>query len=544
MGRHNGEKQGLRRRDVVRGAAAGTVAAVGGVGLAACGGDTSEAVQWHREVDAVVLGSGTGLVGALAARSRGLETLVLEKQPSPGGNTALSGGVAWIPNNHRMQEAGIADPRKGALAYLRRNAQDQAEESLLEAFVDGGPTMLRFVETHTPLRFRLSRILGKVSDYHPEWPGTVVRGRSVEPSVDGAFLLGGHLVQGLLRGVEEAGIDVLLETPARRLVTRHMPDGTVEVLGVHAERDGMPFNVRARYGVLLATGGFEHDLELKRHFLRGPSPYTLGAKGNTGDGLRMAMAAGADLRNLNEVWSLTVYKREGELAVADRGAVSLNAQIEKRNAGSIAVNRYGERFSNEGADYDSTWRSYLAGENWGELRYRNLPAFQIYDSRARKNATIAGRKAEQSLPDWVAQAATLQELARRLGIDETGLMRTVESFNRHARQGRDPVFHRGESIYDRFGEESPANTLAPVEQPPFYGAEVVPGDTGTCGGPRVNGNAQVLNPFGQVIRRLYASGNCSGVGGPGAGYGGGGGTIGPAMTFAFLAGRHLASLRP
>ena len=533
-------KQGVRRRDLVRGAAVGTVAAVGGAGLAACGDGTAGAVRWHREVDMVVLGSGTGLVGALAARHHGLETLVLEKQPSPGGNTALSGGVAWVPNNHLMQKEGISDPREGAIAYLRRNGQGQGEEHLIKAFVDKGPEMLRFVDEKTPLQLRISRILGKVSDYHPEWPGTVVRGRSVEPAVDGAFLLGGYLVQGLLAGAEQAGVEVMLETPAKRLLAQHMPDGTVEVLGVHAERNGEAFNVRARRGVLLATGGFEHDLELKRHFLRGPSPYTLGAKGNTGDGLRMAMAVGADLRNLNEVWSLTVYKREGELAAIGQGAVSLNAQIEKRNSGGIAVNRYGERFSNEGADYDSTWRSYLAGENWGDLAYRNLPAFQIYDNGVRRNATIAGRNAGQPLPDWVAQANTLAELARRLGIDEAGLVRTVESFNRYAREGQDPVFHRGESIYDRFGEESPAVTLGPVEEPPFYGAEVVPGDTGTCGGPRVNENAQVLNPFGQVIRRLYASGNCSGVGGPGAGYGGGGGTIGPAMTFAYIAGRHVA----
>lgn len=528
------------RRQILGGAAA--VALAGGLG--ACKPSSGEKLRWDRETDFAVLGSGTGTVGALAARAAGLEVTVLEKRAIPGGNTGISGGVAWVPNNSLMRAAGIADSRAGALRYLRHNAMGQADEELLEAFVDNGPQMADFVQAQTPVRWRLSKIMGAVSDYHPEWDGSVMRGRSIEPDVDGVYLLGGHLMSGLLQGLERMQIPLLLETPARRLITRRTREDTLEVIGVRAMRNGREFNVRTRRGVLLSTGGFEHNAELKRHFLRGPSLYTYGTPGNTGDGLRMAMLAGADLRNLNELWAITVYKAEGERARAGGEAMSLNGQVEKRSPGCIAVNRYGMRFCNEAGPYDTSWSVYTVRENSGLLEYRNLPAFHIFDYKVRRDATIAGRSVQQPLPDWVQRADSLPELARILGIDAANLQNTVRQFNRYARQGRDPLFHRGIGNYDRRANPAVRSTLAPVEEPPFFGAEVAPADSGTCGGPRVNRHAQVLDPFGEVIERLYASGNCSGVGAPGTGYAGGGGTIGPAMSFAYIAGRHASALRP
>lgn len=532
----------------------GTAAALGGLGaLSACQPQSHQSgdITWDEETDVLVLGSGTGLVGALAAHARGRRVLVLEKRAVPGGNTGISGGVAWVPNNHLMGKQGIADSRANALTYVRRNAGGQASDELLEAFVDNAPVMARFLEENSPLRWRLSRILPKVSDYHPDWPGSVQWGRSIEPDVKtNAWLLGGHLISALLAGVNEKKIPVWTNTRALRLIThRNHATETPQVLGVQAEREGKKVFIRARCGVHMATGGFEHDAELKQHFLRGPSPYTFGVESNTGDGLRMAMAAGADLRNMNELWSITVYKEESDLARAGRGSMSLMAQVEKRGPGCIAVNRYGERFCNEAGSYDAGWRSYLFGENWGQLAYRNLPAWQICDNKMRLNKTLAGRSAQQALPEWFKVADTLPELAARLGIDEQGLMRTVESFNRHALLKQDPQFHRGQSVYDRTDSPDPKNagpevTLAPLSEPPFFGAEVAPADTGTCGGARVNRNAQVLDPFGNVMSRLCASGNCAGIGGPGVGYAGGGGTIGPAMTFSYVAGTHLASLAP
>jgi len=466
--------------------------------------------------------------------------VALEKRSVAGGSTGHSGGVAWIPNNRLMAAEGIEDSRENALTYLTQLAHGQADPSLLDAFVDAGPDMLDFVEANTPLRFRVSTIMGDNADYHPEWAGAVQKGRSVEPITEREGLFGPELIEGLRQGFEAAGGEILFETPAGKLILEERADGVRGVVGVEATRNGQPFFVRARRGVQLAAGGFDWDFEMKRHFLRGPTVYTLGASGNDGDGIRMAMAAGADLRNMNEVWGITVYRGEAEPIMEHRMGATLNAEIEKRSAGSIVVNARGERFHNEAADYDSTWRSYHTWENWGEMGYRNLPAFLLFDSKARARGTIAGADASTPLPDWVVEAPSIPALAKRLGVDSEGLVRTVARFNVFAAELRDPDFHRGESSYDRYGQDDKGITLAPLDQAPFYGAEIAAADLGTCGGARVNAAAQVLDPFGAVIPGLYASGNNAGIGSPGTSYGGGGGTIGPAMTFSYIAGRSIA----
>ena len=529
------------------GAAAGTLA-LGTAGLAACSAppadvasDESKQAPWDHEVDVVVIGSGTGLVAALAARVAGADVLVIEKRKIVGGTTGHSGGVAWIPNNNVMKTEGLEDDREKALLYLTKLAGGQATPELIEAFLDAGPEMADFVAAHSPLRWRVSKILGNNADYHPEWPGAMTRGRSIEPAADREGLYGPELIGGLQKGFEEAGGTLWTETPARRLIVKHYDETRREIVGVEAVREGKPIRIRARRGVHLASGGFEWDFELKQHFLRAPTLYTLGAGGNTGDGLRMAMAVGADLRNMNEVYGHTVYKAEAEAQRPHNMGATLNGEIEKRVAGSIVVNDRGERFHDEAADYDTTWRSYFTWENWGDLRYRNIPAFLIFDGSVRAKGTIAGARASDPLPDWVIEANTLRELATRLGIDPDGLEATVARFNENARKGVDPDFTRGKSHYDRFGSPDVGITLGPLVSAPFFGAEVAPADLGTCGGARVNGKAQVLDPFGEVIPGLTASGNVAGVGSPGSSYGGGGGTIGPALAFAFIAGRELGA---
>lgn len=525
------------------GGAAGAVA-LGAAGLAGCRpsaeGQTAEK-PWDHEVDVVVIGSGTGLVAALAARVAGADVLVLEKRKIVGGTTGHSGGVAWIPNNNVMKTEGLSDDRAKAREYLVKLAGDQASDELIDAFLDAGPEMAGFVETHSPIRWRVSTIMGNNADYHPEWPGAMTRGRSIEPTVDRPGMYGPDLIAGLQKGFEDAGGTLWTETPAQRLIVKHHDETRREVVGVEALREGRPIRIRARLGVHLATGGFEWDYELKRHFLRNPTLYTLGAGGNTGDGLRMAMAVGADLRNMNEVYGHTVYKQEAEILRPNLMGATLNAEIEKRVAGSIIVNDRGERFHDEAADYDSTWRSFYTWENWGDLRYRNLPAFLIFDGSVRRKGKLAGASATDPLPDWFVEAPTIRALAERLGIEPDGLEATVARFNANARQGIDPDFTRGQSHYDRYGSPDVGITLGPIENPPFYGAEVAPADLGTCGGARVDGRAQVLDPFGGIIPGLSASGNCAGIGSPGSSYGGGGGTIGPALTFAYIAGRELAA---
>ncbi len=529
----------LSRRGFLGTAATGV--ALGATGMLGCAQEEKkEGIAWDREVDVVLVGTGTGLAGGIAAANGGASVLALEKRGVVGGSTGHSGGVAWVPNNNVMKREGIEDSRDAARQYLTHLAQSQADPELIEAFLIAGPQMLDFIESNSPLSWRVSVIMGENADYHPEWPGAVKRGRSIEPVTDRQGLYGPELIAGLQTGFEAAGGEILTETPVQRLIFQDREDGVREVIGVEATREGAPFRVRARRGVHLAAGGFDWDLEMKRHFLRGPTQYSLGANGNTGDGIRMAMSAGADLRNMNEIWGISVYKAEAEAVVEHKMGATLNAEIEKRSAGSIIVNQRGERFQNEAADYDSTWRSYHTWENWGDLGYRNLPAFILFDSKARQSGTIAGVKADGELPEWMIEAKSVSELAEKLGIDAKGLTRTVSRFNAYADDLRDPDFHRGESSYDRYGQPDKRITLGALEEAPFYGTEIAPADLGTCGGARVNAKAQVLDPFGNVIPGLYASGNNAGIGSPGSSYGGGGGTIGPALTFAFIAGRALA----
>ena len=404
--------------------------------------------DWDHEFDVVVLGSGTGAVAALVAAEAGLSALILEKSPIPGGNTAVSGGVLWIPGNRVMPREGLQDDRERALDYLRQLAQGQADDELIEAFLAHGPDMLDFVEKHTSLRWRVSLLMGAVADYHPTWRGSNVRGRSVEPVQATVALAGPLLSGGLLTAADAAGVQLWTATPAMRLIARQTDAGT-QVLGVEAARDGRSLRIRARRGVVVATGGFERNPEMKRHFLRGPSPYTLGSETNTGDGIRLGMALGADLRNMNEAWGITAYTGDAKENGARRAGISIYAQIERRQPGGLCVNRHGERFGNEAADYDSTWRTFHTFENWGETGYRNIPAFQIFDQNVREQGTIAARTREQSLPSWVVTAGSLGELAGQLGIDREGLARTLERFNRYAERGprsrfpprREPLRH-------------------------------------------------------------------------------------------------------
>lgn len=527
------------RRRFIQRAAVGAAATVAAGALIGCddddekckdegGGATGGATYtFDLEVDVVVVGSGTGLAGALAAADAGSQVLVLEKAAETGGSTRMSGGVAWIPNNPVMKAEGIEDSREMALEYCHKNAMGQADDDVIEAFVDQGPKMAELVQKHTPWVWRKS---GMLTDYQPEWPGSVFKGRSIEPDEAGeAFKLGPNLIDGMASGLTALGGEIRLSTPAVSLISRELDDGRREVLGVVAEGADGPLRVRANQGVILAAGGFEWDWEMKRHFLRGPSMYTLGTVSNTGDMIRAAQVIGADLRNMNEVWGITVFKEESA-ALAEAGEpANLTGQIQRRMPGTITVNRYGERFCNEASSYDSAWRTYFAWDNFGDNTPRNVPAFMISDKKQKPNTDVG-----------VHQADTLAELAGKLGIDPGGLEATVAEFNEHALNGEDPRFHRGESAYD--GAYGP--TLSPIEKTPFYGVEVAPGDLGTCGGVRVNGSAQALDAFGRVIGRLYAAGNNAGVGGPGAGYGGGGGTIGPALTFAYIAGTQAATLEP
>ncbi len=528
------------------------------------------------ETDVVVVGSGAAAMSAaVSARVAGARVLLLEKTPKLGGTTAVSGGIAWVPNNAHMHEIGATDSPADALQYLRSISLGKASDELLTAFVEAAPAAARFLEDQTPLRWRVLRY----PDYHPEFPGGRSGGRSLCPELYDARQLGewqkalrmsphvpgpvtiadvedgidrfdfkiiaermqrglvGNgvaLIAPLLKACIDRGVDVRCGARVRSLVTK---DGAV--IGVVAEREGRPLTVRARRGVILASGGFEWNPDLCRQFLRGPLEASASPTANEGDALLMSMEIGASLDNMSEAWWMPVIHVGGE-EYEGRDLFRISPR-ERTVPGSIMVNGAGRRFVNEAHNYSDIGRTFHDFDPVA-CGYPNIPAWLVFDHQAKSSYLLATVFPDDPAPAWMARADTLEAIARSVGIDPAGLAATVDRFNAHAARGVDPDFHRGESVYDRYNgdgaREGALATLRPLTKPPFYALRIHAGALGTKGGPRTNARAQVLDVRGAVIPGLYAAGNAMACV---QGYGGAGGTIGPALTFGYLAGRTAAS---
>ena len=523
--------------------------------------------------DVVVVGSGAaGLTAALAALDVGASVAVVEKADVLGGTTALSGGMIWIPCSPMAIEAGFFDSPERALTYMRTITKGRASDELLRAHVERGPELLEFVEQAAGLRFTL---IGSFPDYHPELEGGAPGGRSVEPELyditqlgdlraavrddprppfqqreyfevwktysnfpwddldrrkrEGIVARGQALVAPLVKGIADRGGTLLVAEPAERLVVERG-----RVVGVRT-RTG---TLTAHSAVVLASGGFEWDDGLCARFLSGPVASRCSVPTNVGDGLRMAMAAGADLANMGEAW-WAIHSKVPGLQAEGRELATI-VTVERSLPGSIVVNTRGDRFTNESGSYYA-FGKVLAAFDAVRYGYRNLPAYVVGDAAYFRRYGILGANALDSLPEWLVAGSTLRELAERIGVDPDGLEATVERFNRHAREGVDPDFHRGESAYDRyFGDAAmPHPNLAPLEEPPFVALEIECGAIGTKGGVRTDVDGRGLDPFGEPIEGLFAVGNVSAH--PVAfGYFGAGSTIGPGMTMALAAGRAAA----
>ncbi|MFN8564865.1 MAG: FAD-dependent oxidoreductase [Anaerolineae bacterium] len=493
----------------------------------------AETIIWHRTADVVVVGSGTGLMAALRAADLGMSAVVLEKAPTVGGTMAISGGGLWIPNNDNMRAAGIADSREEALEYIRHATLGQADPVLCESFVDHCNRAIAFLrEIGVEWDF-----LPNFNDYYPSFPGGKPRGRSLQPvNENGEPIVGEGLTHVMTEAARAYGVDIMLETAAKRLVVDE--DGVV--VGVAAETPDGELNVKANRGVILATGGFDHNQAMVSGFLRGPLYYTSAVPTNTGDGHLMGMAIGAGLRHMNERWGWPVY-----YDIEHETAINALA-TELGRPGAIVVNKRGMRIMNEAGPYDAVTRAFYTFDT-GTFEYLNIPSYAIVDSAHRSRYSLASFPPGSKLPPWIHQADSLRELAGMLGLDTDGLDATVERFNQLAAQGIDPDFHRGESAFDRLtgGDSSRTDLanacLAPIIEPPFYGTQIWPGALGTCGGLHVNPMAQVVNVWGKVIPGLYAVGNSAGSPLAG-GYPGGGGTLSAGLTFAFIAAEHLAEI--
>ena len=328
-------------------------------------------------------------------------------------------------------------------------------------------------------------------------------------------------------------VPIHYETPLTGLVV----EGG-RVVGVRAERDGAEVVIRARRGVILGSGGFEKNDTLREKYLPSPTEaaWSTAAPSNTGAGIEAGIAVGAAVDLMDDAWW-------GPTIPLPRGPWFCLA--ERNLPGSIIVNSAGQRFMNEALPYVEATHAIYAGEATG---VSHVPAWMIIDQRYRNRYLFAGLSPRQPFPGrWykhgtVRRAATLGELAAKIDVPADALAETVTRFNGFAESGVDEDFHRGESAYDKYYADpkvKPNPSLHSIDKGPFYAVKIVPGDLGTKGGIVTDERARALRPDGSVIEGLYAAGNCSSAV-MGHTYAGPGATIGPAMTFGYLAAEDIA----
>jgi succinate dehydrogenase/fumarate reductase flavoprotein subunit len=556
------------------------------------------------ECDALVVGSGAaGMSAAVTAGHSGLNVLIVEKEPCFGGTTARSGGWLWIPGTALARAWGITESPDQARTYLRHEAGNSFDAARVDAFLTAGPEAVDFFTTKTAVRFDMPLTF---PDYHAEAPGGAQGGRSMVTRPFDGHELGEHIkdlgaplpeltVFGMMLGsgkeiihfmratkslasafyvarrLSKHAIDVMrfgrgmnltngnalagrlaksafdlniplwLSSPVRELIVE---DGAVR--GAIVERDGRLVRVTAKRGVVLACGGFPHDVARRQkmfpHAPTGTEHFSPGPTGNTGDGLRLAEAAGgrvADSLPNAAAWvpvSITTRK-DGSNGVMPHF-------IDRAKPGVIAVTRDGARFANEGNSYHDFVQEMVKAAKPGE----EISAFLICDHRALRKYGL-GCVPPFPMPlghhlatGYLKRGATLAELATQAGIDPKGLETTVAQFNTSAAEGRDPAFGKGSRAYNRYQGDAlhgPNPCIAPIKDGPFYAIKMVIGDLGTYAGIKTDENARALDADGRPINGLYAAGNdmASIMGGnyPGAGI-----TLGPALTFGYIAGKHIA----
>lgn len=556
-------------------------------------------MSWNKEVDIVVVGSGAGgMLSALVAAKNRAEVLIVEKDRLWGGTSSTSGGGIWIPGSDQARAAGFEDNLDDAFRYVRALSADNVPDANIRAYVDNAATMLRWVTANTGVVYTAQ----PYPDYHAENPGGSVTGfrTHLPETFDGTLLgadlktqrlpspaaslfgylnwtfaetyqllyrskgwftglsrnlakywfdwplrftsrkdrrltLGNALTGGLRVALNQAGVPLWLQTPMSELVTE---DG--RITGIVVQKDGQPFRIRARKGVVLAAGGFDKNQQMRdaNAPLYRNAQYSGGVTSNTGDSIRAGAAVGAGTMNLQSAWAAPVFYVPGE----DRGRL---CTIERALPGCIVVSQRGQRYLNEAASYHIVGQQMARRDaEFGDAS----PSWMVFDHRYRHLYPMG--PVLPLVPDWLQsrgvrailkKGRTIGELARQIGVDPAALETSVARFNQHAAQGEDPDFRRGEAAYDKmYGDyrHQPNPCLRPLSDAPFYAIPIYPGDIGTNGGLRTNARAQVVDAEGQPIAGLYAVGN-NAASAMGESYPGAGVTLGPSMTFGYIAARDL-----
>jgi 3-oxosteroid 1-dehydrogenase len=545
--------------------------------------------------DYVVVGSGGGsMCAGLLMRSAGKKVLILEKTGLIGGTTARSGGVMWIPNNPFMARDGVDDSLEKATTYLEAvlGTPEGVPGSTRErrrAYLEQAPRMIQFLLAQG---VKLTRVT-EWPDYYDDLPGGSVAGRTVvaelfdvnelgawreklRPSfislpvpasleemmelpllrrswavkflmlklvLRGAvarltgkrWVAGGAALQGrMLQAAVRVGVELRTESPVSELIVEN---GTVT--GVITVKDGRPWRVGSRLGVLVNAGGFSHNQRMRDRYAPGTSvKWTMAAPGDTGELIEEMMRLGADIAQMEERVGCQMTLPPGaELSEAKPTAQAITAAPH-----AILVDQSGVRYMNEGGSYMAYCKAMLERDKTVPAS----PSWAIVDEQYMRNYMLAGTMPGMPKPKrwydegYLKRADTIEELERLLGIKSGNLVGTVRRFNEFVNRNRDEDFQRGERAYDGWlgdAYHQPSMTLGSIAEAPFYALPVVPGDVSTYGGVVSDAHARVLRADGSVIPGLYATG-ISTASVMGRAYPGAGSSIGPSFTFGFIAAQH------
>lgn len=570
----------LSRRKVLIGAGAGAVAALTLPGAAAAAG--GKVKRWDREADVVCVGSGAAAgTAAVTAAALGASVIVVEKMPVVGGTTGKSGGVAWIPNHQFIRARGAQDTREDCLRYMARFAYPKNYDAngktfglpddvyqLLAAFYDNGSKMVDWMEQIGALKFGEFRMWNAdtaapdYADHLPENKANNVRALEVAAgsySGGGGFSGGKWMVTQLEQWLLKRNVPVLLEHRVVSLIK----DGD-RVIGVEVQHDDKLVRIRARKGVIFGTGGYSHNVELIR--LHQPGLYgSCAASCATGDFIPIAQQAGAKMGDLTTAWRTPVVL---EQALENR-KVPLGVYFTPGDS-MIHVNKYGKRVVNEKRNYNDRTRAHFVFDPVN-AEYPNMFMFMVFDERTlNRYAGAFPLAVDKRETPWLIEGRNAAELAQNISkrlarwagsignfalADSfaANLDATIERFNKFAEVGRDEDFDRGLHEYDRawmklFSQANKNTTFPPNDKPnstmhpidragTLYAVILAPGSLDTSGGPSINANSQVISATGAPVAGLYGAGNCV-ASATGPAYMGAGGTIGPAMTFGYIAARH------
>lgn len=552
------------------------------------------------ETDILVVGSGAGaLTAALTAAEHGARVLVIEASHCYGGTSATSGGVIWVPDNHLIAAAGGSDSEADALAYLHELVGSDASEARLQAFVRQSPRMLRFLDEKCGLTFES---LENYTDYHAELPGgkpgyrscqalaiksdalgrdiatlqephagTVAFGRitwtareahklvTQGPGAKATFMriliryyadvrhrfkttrdrrltCGAALIAQLMVALKQRKVGIRLSTA--------LTDYLVEngrVVGAIVSSDGLTQRILATRGVIVGSGGFERDQQMREKYLPKPTTtaWAAGVPSNSGVPIFAAMRIGVAMGNMGSAWWAPGFKLSDE----DRARPLF---VERGLPGCIMVDQGGRRFCNEAASY------HVTGGIMAQ-RAGTAPTWLVFDAGYRGKYALGplfpgpprmDTWLRPAMKEILRKADTIEGLASQIDVPADVLAATVARFNEMAKAGTDEDFHRGESLLDRYYSDlsvKPNPSLAPLAKAPFYALPLFACDIGTNGGIQTDEHGRALREGGTVMPGLYAVGNCS-ASVMGKAYPAAGATLGSAMTFGYVAARDALAI--